>query len=411
MSMNRNHDSVERAPRFQLLRGNGEAERLDRFLAAADPLQIAPSGGKERAGRLGRRTWRLRAVLSLLGLVSALSLSHPVVPVETAAKTLSRQKQARLLVRRGVELLAEDRSSEAIDDLKLAVQLAPDDAAAWVALADIQLHVYQSTQAERGYQRALSLDPANPRALRGLGTLYMRQGKDRRAEQMWTRGGIDQQLARLYLLEGLYQQALLHLTRLPRSGAGDPLIPRMEQAARVRRLDPALRSNLEPEPAGLSAWAESGWRLYQQRQYERAAFSFGKALDAYPRDVNALSGMGSALLALGRPTEARAHFEQALSLDGDNLRSLNGRAACLRSEGKPLEAIAAWRQVTELYPGVNDAIRGLALTYFSLQSYRQAEVYLAPLARKYPHDIRLLGALGVTLRKLGTEGARSRPAP
>jgi Flp pilus assembly protein TadD len=186
----------------------------------------------------------------------------------------------------------------------------------------------------------------------------------------------------------------------------------MLRAARARRLDPALRSFLEPEPVGLSAWSESGWRLFQQKRYPEAASSFEKALTDFPHDVNALSGMGSVLLAQERPTAARSYFEQALSLRGDHLRSLNGRAACLRSEGRTEEAIAAWQQVTELYPGVNDAIPGLAWTYFSRQDYRRAVLYLAPLARKHPHDSRVLAALDESREKLGTEGEPGgEPAP
>jgi tetratricopeptide (TPR) repeat protein len=399
MSMNRSQEP-EKPSRFQLLRGNGEAERLDRFLAAADPLQVSSPATEARAVRRRKRPWKLHPVLGLLALVPVLGLSPPPGPGTAIGKS-SRQENARLLIRQGRELMQEERNGEALANFKLAVQLAPDDADAWASLAGVQVHIYQSTQAERGFQRALALEPDNQEALHGLGNLYFREGRERQAERIWTQGGVDQQLARLYLLKGRYQQADAHLAKLMRSGAGDPLVARMEQAARTRRLDPTLRSYLEPEPAGLSAWAESGWRLLEQKRYEEAVSSFGKALAAFPWDVNALNGMGSALLALERPAAARPYFERALSLDGDNLKALNGRAACFHDEGKPLEAIAAWRRTVELYPGINDAVRGLALTYLSLQDYRQAALYLAPLTRKYPHDSQLLGALDVAVRKLG----------
>jgi Flp pilus assembly protein TadD len=397
MSTNRRSRSVTKY-RFQLFRGNGEAERLDRFLAAADPLSVAAPEPEARKGRSGK------GVLGFVLFLGAASL----IPILWQSWSLAdepgepRPYQAQRLVDQGKELLAEDRNDEALRAFSLAAQLAPGDAEAWSALASCQLRAYQSVQAERGYQRALSLEPDNQRALLGLGTLYLRQGKERKAEQAWQRGGADDQLARLYLLQGKLAQAEAPLARLLANGDHRDFVRRMAQAVRSRHLDPALRSFLEPEPAGLSAWSESGWRLYREKRYEEAASSFQKALAGAPRDVNALSGMGSVLLKQGRPAEGRSYFEQALSLRGDHLRSLNGRGSCLQSEGRISEAIAVWRKVVELYPGVSEASQGLAFTYLHLGDYRQAERYLVPMAKKYPHNSQVLQALDVAVRRMGT---------
>jgi len=401
MSMNRSNRSVTKH-RFQLFRGNGEAERLDRFLAAADPLSMAAPKEEKRKGRSDRRLWSLALVLGVAPLIPFLWQSRSPLPEATGGKTLAHREQALLLVDQGQDLLAEDRNDEALDDFSLAVQLSPDNAEAWSALAACQLRAFQSTQAERAFQRALSLEPDNQGALRGLGSLYLRQGRERQAEQAWLRGGVDQQLARLYLLQGKLSQAEAYLAKLSEKGDDGDVVSRMARAVRVRRLDPALRSYLEPEPAGLSAWAESGWRLYHEKRYGEAASSFRKALAGAPHDVNALSGMGSVLLRQGRIAEGRSYFEQALSLREDHMRSLNGRASCLRSEGKTAEAIAVWQKVAELYPGISDASRGLAFTYLNLQDYRRAAFYLGPLAQKYPHNSQVLQALDVAVRKMGS---------
>jgi TolA-binding protein len=87
-------------------------------------------------------------------------------------------------------------------------------------------------------------------------------------------------------------------------------------------------------------------------------------------------------------------------LRGDHLKSLNGRASCLRREGKTDQAIAVWRQVVELYPGVSEASWGLASTYLNLQDYRQAAIYLVPLAKRYPHNSQVLQALNIAVRRM-----------
>lgn len=397
--MNRSNQSVTKH-RFQLFRGNGEAERLDRFLAAADPLAVAAPRAEKRKPRSDRRLWSLALVLGTVSLVPVLWPSSS--PAEGPGEPRFYHKQAGLLINRGQDLQREDHNDDALDAFSLAAQIAPDNAEAWSGLASCQLQAYQSLQAERGYQRALSLEPDNRKALLGLGTLYLREGKERQAEQAWLRGGIDKQLARLYLLQGKFPQAETHLMKLREEGEGDGLVARMAQAAQARHLDPSLRSFLEPEPTGLSPWAESGWRLYHQKRYEEAASSFQKALADSRHDVNALSGMGSVLLKQGRPEAGRTYFDQALSLRPDHLRSLNGRGSCLHSEGKVGEAITVWQQAVELYPGVSEASRGLAFTYLNLQDYRRAAFYLAPLAQKYPHNSQVLAALGVALRKAGS---------
>ncbi|MFL6236857.1 MAG: tetratricopeptide repeat protein [Thermoanaerobaculia bacterium] len=395
--MNRSNQSVAK-PRFQLFRGNGEADRLDRFLTAADPLAMAAPKPERRKPRGDIRIWSFALFLAAASLVPLLWLSWPPLAEEPGPY----QRQAQRLVERGKDFLAEERNDRALYALSFTVQLAPDNVDAWTVLAVCQMRTYQSVPAERAYQRALSLNPDNVGALRGLGNLYLRQGEERKAEQAWLRGSDDQNLARLYLLQEKFSQAEAPLVRLRESGDHSDVVLRMARAVQARRLEPTLRSFLKPEPVGLSAWAESGWRLYHQKLYTEAADSFRRALAGAPHDVNALSGMGSVLLEQGRPAEGRSYFEQALSLRPDHLRSLNGRGSCLQGEGKIGEAIAVWLKVAELYPGISDASQGLAFAYFNLQDYRRAASYLFPLARKYPHNTQVLQALDLSVRKMGS---------
>jgi Flp pilus assembly protein TadD len=388
--------------RFQLFRGNGEGERLDRFLAEADPLSVSLPGTEARSPR---RDWRIGVGVLLLGLASLAPLLWSGAREEPGPKVFPHRQKALLLISQGRQLMAEDRDGEALDDFSLAVRLAPDLAGAWIHLAACQLRNFQVTLAERGYQRALSLEPENPQALDGLGNLYLRRNEPRKAEQVWLRGGFDRQLARLCLLQGKFRQAEVHLSRMLHEGSEGELMDRMAQAARSRHLAPDLRSLLEPEPVSRSAWAELGWYQFKHKRYGEASAAFARALVAAPHDVNALSGMGSSLFALDRPGEARPYFERALALDGDHLRSLNGLASCLRSEGRTGEAIAVWRQTSARYPGVNDAIPGLAWTYFNLRDYRQAIPYFAVLAKEHPHDSRVLAALDVAAREARLGGS------
>ncbi len=411
-----NGSNPDTARRFQLVRSGGsrnslEAERLDRFLVDADPLAIASLRHQERLLRRRRLACGLALLLGLATVgpflwrsVSLRLLAGPVLTVS------QEREKAHLLVERGQQLLAEDREDEALADFSLAVQLAPDFADAWVNLGASQLRGFQSTLAERSYQRAVALEPTNQRALHGLGNLYLRRGDQRQAEEAWRRGGLDQQLARLYLLQGKFHDAQVHLAPLLAKGSTDEIVGRMALAARSRRLEPGLRSLLEPDPAGRSSWAELGWRLSSEKRYGDASVAFGRALDEVPHDVNALSGMGSSLLGLNRPEEARTYFERALRLHDDHMRSLNGLALCLKREGRVGDAIAVWQETSRRYPGVgvNSAIPSLAWTYYEIRDYRRAAVYFMKVVKEHPYDSQMIDALNIAVENLGSVGSTPR---
>lgn len=387
--------------RFKVVHGGGESERLDRFLDA-DPLLLVSLQDEERGLQRGRL--RRAALVGALGLAIAI----PVFLWATGFQgPLSRtaapdREKAALLTEEGWKLNFEDRHDEALANFNLAIRLAPGLARAWEGFASCQTDLYQSELAEKAFLHSLALDPRSESAIDGLGNLYLRRGDERRAEEIWARGGRDRQLARLYLLQGKFAQAETRLASVL-SGPQPPeddLLYQMARAARSRRLDSALRSLLEPEPTGRSSWAELGWRLSNERRYAAAADAFGKAISEVPSDVNALGGLGRTLLDMGRPAEARVYFERALLLDDDHVLSLDGRALSLKNEGRVDEAITVWQGMSARYPGVNMGTPGLAWTYYEIQDYGQAAVQFARLIRRHPYDSQLAEALNVAVENI-----------
>lgn len=394
---------------FKLLRGGfgrkaTEADRLDSFLVDTDPFLIASLQEEEGQRQRKRLVWGLSGLLGIAIVVSsslwAVGLTR-LLPGEAAASGLLESDQVRLLLDEGLRLTSEGEHLEAMDRFRLATELAPGSADAWVALGNCQLHNFQATAAEKAFKRALALDPEHLKARHGLGTLYLRQGKEQKAEKVLLHGeGLSFQLARLYLLQGRFKEAAARLDPLVEESPGEELLQRMAHAARDERLEPSLRSMLEPSPTGRSSWADLGWRLRMKERYAEAADAFSKAVAVHPDDVNALSGLGLTLLDMQQAREGRIYFERALKLDHDHLTSLNGLANCLKVEGRPEEAIAVWQTVSTLYPGVSDGTKGLAWTYYERGDYRHAAVYLARLATKYPNDTQAIAALNVAVEKM-----------
>lgn len=393
--------------RFQLLRGFGsqarkESDQLDHFLTATDPVLIASLQTEERSLRRQRLRWGLAALLVLTAVVPVLWLVGSESPAGLAGTAAAMDaEEVRSLMEEARHQLAQGQFNQALENARVAAEAAPGLPEAWILLGDCQMKNYQSALSEEAFRKALALEPGSTRALLGLGSLYARRGEQRKAEELWLRGGVDWKLAGLYLLQGRFREAEVRLRPLIVEGTEEELLYRMAEAARSRRLDPALRSLLEPEPTGLSEWADLGWRLARQERHEEAADAFHKAVTLVPRDVNAMSGLGLSLLALDRTREARSWFDRALKLDHDHVLSLNGLAQCLKNEGRTGEAIAVWQGMAQLYPGVNYGTPGLAWTYYELQDYPQAAVYLARLVRRYPYDVRVIDALNIAVENIG----------
>lgn len=391
---------------FRLISGSAtrtlwEGDRLDSFLVDTDPFLIASLQKEEGQRQRKRLVWGLSGLLGLVALVSSLAaVSYSrLAPGETLAGP-AESDQVRPLIEEGIRLTSEGEYMEAMDRLRLALELAPNSADAWAEVGNWHLHNFQTFSAEEAFQRALALTPDQSRALYGLGTLYVRRGEARKAEQVFLRIGENTQLARLYLLQGRFEEAAPLLKKLVEESPGNELLHRMVHAAEARKLPPSLRSMLEPSPTGRSRWADLGWRLRMEKRYEQAAEAFEKAVALHADDVNALSGLGLTLLDMNQAREGRGYFERALSLDHDHLVSLNGIANCLKVEGRTEEAIAVWQTVSDLYPGVSDGTKGLAWTYYERGDYSQAAVYFAQLATKYPNDAQAIAALNVAVEKI-----------
>lgn len=394
-------DRSDARRRFQVVAGGGEADLLDRFLDT-DPV-LAASLQKEELSLRHRRLRRTLLIAAVLGLTVTLPFGLWASGIlRLTGRVTPDTERALLLTEEGWKALTEDRHDEAMASFQLALRMAPGLSDAWEGLGVCYTDQYQSELAEKAYQRALALDPRNEGAIDALGNLYLRRGDERQAETTWVQGGRDQQLARLYLLQGRFPQAEARLASLlgsPRAPE-DEIVYRMAQAARSRRLDSGLRSLLEPEPTGRSSWADLGWHLWREERHAEAAAAFRQALAEVPSDVNALGGMGWALLHMGQPREARGYFERALWLDGDHVLSLNGLAHCLKTEGRVRDAIEVWQAMSQRYPGVNIGTPGLAWTYYEIQDYGQAAVHFARLIRRRPSDSQLVEALNVAVENI-----------
>lgn len=174
---------------------------------------------------------------------------------------------------RAVIGVVQNEREAALADGREAVRLAPDSAAAGIALSYAEQALFRIPEARQTVERAVQQEPANALAWARLGELRLMLGDRRGAE---------------------------------------------EAAARASELAPALaRTQLVRGFAALAAF-----------RHREALTAFGRAIELAPADPMAHLGLGLARISQGDLRAGRKDLEVAVALDSGNalLRSYLGKA-------------------------------------------------------------------------------------
>lgn len=129
-----------------------------------------------------------------------------------------------------------------------------------------------------------------------------------------------------------------------------------------------------------------------------------RALQAAPRDPDALYLLGAAHYRCGELASAEARLKQAIAADGATAGFHATLGNVLQDRGALDEAIKAYRRALRLHPGLAEAHNDLGTAYFArgdsaraLESYRRA-------AALRPANAVAWANLGAVYRKLGLAG-------
>jgi tetratricopeptide (TPR) repeat protein len=243
----------------------------------------------------------------------------------------------------------QKKPGRAAEELKLAVELKPDDPAAHSLLAEALLELGQEEEALEHFRRAAELDPKStdsqktllssqlerddlegaertlqelrallpddPALLRLRAELLTRRGEDEAAlaaygEYLAKRPGdvgAHLQVARLCRKLGRVEPALQHYELASLTAVADPAVPLaireradlLVDADRGAEAVPLYQQLLRREPQNADLKAALGFALLQARQYAPAAAELQAALELDPARVEAYNHLASALYLNG----------------------------------------------------------------------------------------------------------------
>jgi tetratricopeptide (TPR) repeat protein len=197
----------------------------------------------------------------------------------------------------GLSLSAERRYGEAIEPLKIALDLQPDYVQAHLALGDAYLKGGDVAESRAEYLRALELQPHYAPAINGLGRLAESEGRDDEAETQ-------------------YRKALeINVT------FADAYTNLGELFLRRDRLDDATELFMKAiavRPDFASAYTRLGIAFSRQKRYDDAIAATRKSLSLTPNDPEPHVALARISLDLGSLARADEEIQEALALDPDN---------------------------------------------------------------------------------------------
>lgn len=284
---------------------------------------------------------------------------------------------------------ARDHES-AIEKFEQAVKLNPKNTGAWNGLGWAQFNSGHPQKAQAAFEKVIALEPNHPAALNGLGQVYLSRRDYDQAEKMLLKASPTASaawygLARLYLIQGKYDQAEKWAKKVVDSGQADDSARQMLQAAKDKKLDDALRAQIEPPPA-VATGVQEGWKLMNQGRGAEARVAFETAVQSNPNDANAQNGLGWYLLNSGDPAGAKPHFEKAIELDKNAAGAMNGLARVLKAQGNDDGAVKIWKEMVARFPGPHAGMYGLAETYLEKGQFKDALPLWEQLAKAQPND-------------------------
>lgn len=269
------------------------------------------------------------------------------------------------------------QNEKAVDQLKLAVQLNPNSAAARTNLGAALLHSGKAAWAGEQFRKALSLDPQSYDANHNLGEFYVQSGKLADARPLLEQaqkidpGSYDNgyDLAMTDFSLGQLRDAravVLDLVKRKDTGELHSLLGQIDEKdgnflAAANDFETA--AHMDPSEENLFDW---GCEMLLHRTYEPAIAIFQQAAERYPKSPRIFIGLGLSLYSRGKYDEAVRAFITAADLNPTDPRCYLFLSKAYNSSPLQAEEVTrTFRRYAELEP-----TNALAQLYYAMSLWK-----------------------------------------
>jgi tetratricopeptide (TPR) repeat protein len=322
--------------------------------AARRLVELAPWNPEAMSvrARLLHFSARLAAAQDGVEEAHALSPSHPVP-----------------LADRSMLLAWVDRGNEALEDARLAVELAPLNARARLALVSIYEHLHDRDGELREIRRGLELQPGNYQLWVRLGDRLNRlgdfDGTIRAADraQVLSPGSVDSRMLRACVYSAMekHEEAAAEMDSLVAEFPDRPDIRGTRARVRLMNGDQAGAFEdawraVELAPQWYEGYLVRGVVRKARGDEKAAREDFEKARNLAPRSADARSALGQSYLEGGDPARAKPELERALVLDPFLATAWVALGEVRLGEGDKAGARQAFRKALETIRPTQDGV-------------------------------------------------------
>jgi tetratricopeptide (TPR) repeat protein len=333
----------------------------------------------------------------------------------------------------GLASFRDGELGRAIEELKDAIRISPNDESSFLLLADILLVSGLTGQAEAVLVLAVDAIPDSQLVQYRLGDLYANSGRMRRSLEGFERASeLDGDIARdqVYMRVGNVQTVLAQFDKAEsayrtalelNSASVETRLGLGNMYFRSNRFDDALieygRVALE-RPGTLAAHyrlAEVNLRL---DRFEESIAAADKALEIDPQYRQARYLLGRALIRVGQSEAGQRELEEYRKLEARSqarehriteLFAFSGGAMARLRDGQPEEALELLRRGIEVQPDVASLYLGLGLTEIQMGRHREAvETFETMIRLGLDADPILYSSLALEYEVLGDIRASQR---
>jgi tetratricopeptide (TPR) repeat protein len=261
-------------------------------------------------------------------LLDAGNLAGAIESIDRALSNSPRFAAAHFW--KGVVLYLLARRDEAQSCLKEAIELSPDMANAWMALAYLQFEQVLPETALQSIDRSIAADPKNPRAHMLRAAIMLSIGEQGEAicsdqEAIQLSPGLGQ--ARLRLAHSLYQagdetEAIEHILTALRMQSADVntrlcLINLLLSLGHSDAAIAECQATAQLFPKSPHPLVRLAQILVAREDYSAAIDSLNQALECVPKHIECEMLFGEIYLKQGMPDRTISHAKAALAIDKD----------------------------------------------------------------------------------------------
>ncbi len=258
---------------------------------------------------------------------TAVTCAAEITALERAAKADAGSLEAQMAL--AVKNFRCGQAAAALEPLRIAIQLAPNNSSAYFYLGVSLLALDREDEARNAFKRMAALTPPDDEQL-----YLLLRGYSKLSSALLERlHEVAPDSYRLQEVEGEYFDA---------QNRPDLALEKYQLAVRKK-------------PDAASAHYVLGSAYWVRFRSDEAAAEFRTAIKLSPEHYMARYKLGMILLEQGRPSDAAAEFRAALSVQPGFADADFGLAKALFQQGKPAEALPHVEQGIEIDPGREQA--------------------------------------------------------